>query len=111
MSALNKQSPDIEASSLAMKDGLPLAITPSDELDEDRLGGVTAAILSLSEQLATISSRGTIEQIFVKGETGNMLITSPEENTFLTVFLKPTANLEQMSSHTRYAANIIREVL
>lgn len=111
LSELNSRSSDIEVSSLTLRDGLPLAITPATDFDEDKLGGVAAAILSLSEKLSDLSSRGSIEQIIVKGETGNMLITTPEENTFLTVFLKPTANLDQMAFHTQRASDIIREVL
>lgn len=111
LSELNDRSADIEASSLALKDGMPLAITPSSDLDEDKMGGVTAAIISLSKTLGDISSRGAIEQILVKGKAGNMLITTPEENTFLTVFLKPTADLDQMSFHTRRAADLIRDAL
>ena len=45
-------------------------------VEEDRVSAMLAAILSLGEQIASELGRGMLDQVYVKGESGYIVLTS-----------------------------------
>ncbi len=90
---LNSSSADIQASAVISADGLMMASLLPEGLDEDRVGAIGAALLSLGSRVARDLDRGTPEQILVKGEDGYVLMVQAGPEAVLAVLASATAKL------------------
>jgi predicted regulator of Ras-like GTPase activity (Roadblock/LC7/MglB family) len=88
---LQASSPDIEASAVVSVDGLSIASALPQGVEEDRVSAMSAAMLSLGERIATELGRGTLEQVYVKGEKGYVILMSVGE--VLTALAREQAKL------------------
>jgi len=73
---LQASSPDIEASAIVSVDGLPIASALPQGVEEDRVSAMSAAMLSLGERIATELGRGSLDQVYIKGEKGYVVLMS-----------------------------------
>ncbi|HET19227.1 MAG TPA: hypothetical protein ENO16_01275, partial [Chromatiales bacterium] len=85
LSELNGSSADIEASAIVSTDGLMMAALLPAGMDEDRVGAMSAALLSLGDRTAKELARGGLEQVLIKGDRGYILMTHAGEDAVLTV--------------------------
>ncbi|MEO8122322.1 MAG: roadblock/LC7 domain-containing protein, partial [Rhodoferax sp.] len=60
---LNGSTADIEASALISTDGLMIAAALPHGMDEDRIGAMSAALLSLGDRTARELARGALERV------------------------------------------------
>jgi hypothetical protein len=67
---------EVEAASVISADGLPMASALPQHIEEDRLGAMAAAMLSLGERAADTLGRGRLQQVFVEGSTGYVFLMS-----------------------------------
>jgi uncharacterized protein len=102
-----RSSPDVEAAAVVSFDGLPMASALPDDLEEDRLGAMSAALLSLGEQAAIGLGRGELNQIFVEGEHGFVFLMSARDQAVLTAVAARTAKIGFMLFEMRRAADRI----
>jgi uncharacterized protein len=93
LTELNGTSADIEASAIISTDGLMIASVLPVGMDEDRVGAMSAAMLSLGDRTAQELARGTLEQVLIKGAKGYVLMTYAGTEAVLTVLAKPNAKL------------------
>ena len=84
---------DIEASAVVSVDGLIMASSLPADVEEDRVSAMSAAMLSLGERISSELGRGILEQVFIKGEEGYVILTSVGEEAVLTVLARPEAKL------------------
>ncbi|SHE21999.1 roadblock/LC7 domain-containing protein [methanotrophic endosymbiont of Bathymodiolus puteoserpentis (Logatchev)] len=108
---LNGTSADIEATGIISTDGLMMASALPANLDEDRVGAMSAAMLSLGDRTAQELARGTLEQVLIKGDRGYVLMTHAGDEAVLTVLAKPNAKLGLIFLDVKRAASSISEVL
>jgi len=85
---LQASSPDIEASAVVSVDGLSIASALPQGVEEDRVSAMSAAMLSLGERIATELGRGSLEQVYVKGEKGYVVLMSVGEEAVLTALAR-----------------------
>jgi uncharacterized protein len=105
---LNGTSVDIEASGIISTDGLMIASVLPAGMDEDRVGAMSAAMLSLGDRTAQELARGTLEQVLIKGVKGYVLMTYAGTEAVLTVLAKPNAKLGLIFLDVKRAAeNVI----
>jgi predicted regulator of Ras-like GTPase activity (Roadblock/LC7/MglB family) len=90
---LQVSSPDVEAAAIVSVDGLPLASSLPGNIEEDRVSAMSAAMLSLGERIATELRRGALEQVYVKGEKGYVILSAIGEEAVLTVLAREQAKL------------------
>lgn len=90
---LEASSPDIEASSVVSIDGLTIASALPQGIEEDRVSAMSAAMLSLGERISTELGRGNLEQVFVKGENGYVVLMEIGEEAVLTALARQQAKL------------------
>ena len=90
---LQASSPDIEASAVVSVDGLTIASALPREVEEDRVSAMSAAMLSLGERIANELGRGTLEQIYIKGEKGFVVLMSVGQEAVLTALASERAKL------------------
>jgi len=91
--SLQASSPEVEASAVVSIDGLIIASALPDGVEEDRVSAMSAAMLSLGERIAREFSRGSIEQVFVKGERGYIVLMAVGEDAVLTILVREDAKL------------------
>lgn len=108
---LNGTSADIEASGVISTDGLMMASALPADMDEDRVGAMSAAMLSLGDRTAQELARGTLEQVLIKGDNGYVLMTHAGEEAVLTVLAKPNAKLGLIFLDVKRAAASILDVI
>jgi hypothetical protein len=90
---LQASSPDIEASAVVSVDGLTIASALPREVEEDRVSAMSAAMLSLGERIANELGRGKLEQIYIKGEKGFVVLMSVGQEAVLTALASERAKL------------------
>lgn len=90
---LQSSTPDIEASALVSVDGLMIASALPQDVEEDRVAAMSAAMLSLGERTANELARGELEQVYVKGTNGYILLMAVGEAAVLTGLARQNAKL------------------
>lgn len=90
---LGASSPDIEASAIVSVDGLTIASALPQGVEEDRVSAMSAAMLSLGERIAGELGRGGLEQVYIKGEKGYVILMSIGEDAVLTSLAREQAKL------------------
>ena len=90
---LEGTTPDIEASAVVSVDGLMIASALPQDVEEDRVAAMSAAMLSLGERTATELARGELSEVYVKGESGYVLLMAAGDNAVLTSMAREGAKL------------------
>jgi hypothetical protein len=90
---LQASSGEVEAAAIVSVDGLSIASSLPGGTEEDRVSAMSAAMLSLGERISTELGRGGLEQVFVKGENGYVILTAVGEEAVLTVLARKEARL------------------
>jgi uncharacterized protein len=111
LNELNGTSADIEASGIISTDGLMMASVLPAGLDEDRVGAMSAAMLSLGDRTAQELARGELEQVLIKGNNGYVLMTYAGEEAVLTVMAKPNAKLGLIFLDVKRAAESVADLI
>ena len=62
-------------------------------VEEDRVSAMSAAMLSLGERIANELGRGNLEQVYVKGEHGYVILSAIGDEAVLTVLAREQAKL------------------
>jgi len=86
-------SPDIEASAVVSLDGLTIASALPQSVEEDRVAAMSAAMLSLGERIAAELGRGSLEQVYIKGANGYVVLMSVGSEAVLTALARENAKL------------------
>jgi predicted regulator of Ras-like GTPase activity (Roadblock/LC7/MglB family) len=90
---LQASSPDAEASAVVSVDGLSIASALPKGVEEDRVSAMSAAMLSLGERIANELGRGILEQVYIKGEKGYVILMSVGQEAVLTTLAREQAKL------------------
>ncbi len=102
--SMQAAAPDIEASAVVSVDGLIMASALQQGVEEDRVSAMSAAMLSLGERIAGELKRGALEQVYIKGNTGAIVLTSIGQEAVLTALARPEAKLGLIFLEMRRAA-------
>jgi uncharacterized protein len=97
-------SPDIEASAVVSVDGLIMASALPSDVEEDRVSAMSAAMLSLGERIAGELGRGTLEQVYIRGGGGYVILSAVGEEAVLTALAREHAKLGLIFLEMRRAA-------
>ena len=101
---LQVASPDIEASALVSVDGLIMASALPAEAEEDRVSAMSAAMLSLGERIAHELGRGVLDEVYIRGELGYVILMAVGEDAVLTALARHKARLGLIFLEMRRAA-------
>ncbi|MBC7226663.1 MAG: roadblock/LC7 domain-containing protein [Thermoflexales bacterium] len=108
---LQRSTPDVEASALVSVDGLTIASALPSGVEEDRVSAMSAAMLSLGERIAGELGRGELDQVYVKGAGGYVLLAAVGTDAVLTVMARSTAKLGLVFLEMRRAAEDLERML
>ena len=101
---LQTSSTDVEASALVSVDGLIMASALPPDVEEDRVSAMSAAMLSLGERIAMELGRGTLDQVYIRGNDGYVLLLDVGEEAVLTVLARKDAKLGMLFLDMKRAA-------
>ncbi|PWH12205.1 MAG: hypothetical protein DDG60_14275 [Anaerolineae bacterium] len=102
--AMQAAAPDIEASAVVSVDGLIMASALQQGAEEDRVSAMSAAMLSLGERIAQELGRGQLEQVYIKGNNGFIVLISIGDEAVLTALARQEGKLGLVFLEMRRAA-------
>jgi predicted regulator of Ras-like GTPase activity (Roadblock/LC7/MglB family) len=104
-------SPEIEASAVVSVDGLIMASALPAEAEEDRVSAMSAAMLSLGERISGELGRGGLEQVYIRGSMGYVILTAVGQEAVLTALAREGAKLGLVFLEMRRAAEDLARVV
>ena len=108
---LQNATPDIEAAALISDDGLMISSALPAHVDEMRVGGMSAALLSLGTRAATELERGEVQEVLVRGKGGYAVLLTASRGTLLLCTAGATAKLGLLFLDMRRAVSEIKKIL
>lgn len=111
LGSLSASSGDIEACAVVSTDGLMMASNFPAGLDEERMGAMTAALLAMGERTSNELSRGELEQVYVRGRNGMVIMMGAGHDGVLTALCNKNAKLGLIFLDMHRAAEEIGKVI
>ncbi len=111
LDALRLSGSDIQAAAAISVDGLMIAGSLPDDLAEELVAAMSAAMLALGERIAQELGRGALDQVFIKGDTGYVLMAAVNNNAVLTVLVGEEAKLGLALLDMQRTAEALRELV
>jgi len=108
---LQVTTPDIEASAVVSLDGLIIASALPGDVEEDRVSAMSAAMLSLGERIAGELGRGMMDQVYIRGAQGYVILSAVGEEAVLTVLARQDAKLGLVFLDMRRAAEDLARLI
>jgi predicted regulator of Ras-like GTPase activity (Roadblock/LC7/MglB family) len=108
---LQGRTPDVEASAVVSVDGLTIAAALPSSVEEDRVAAMSAAMLSLGERIAGELGRGGLDEVYIHGDEGYVLLTSIGNGAVLTVLARKQAKLGLVFLEMRRAADDLEKLV
>jgi predicted regulator of Ras-like GTPase activity (Roadblock/LC7/MglB family) len=102
---------DVEGCAVVSLDGLTMASSLMEGMDENRVGAMSAAMLALGQKTATELARGTLDQVMVKGAEGYILLVQASKDSVLIAITNAEAKLGLVLLDIRRAAQSIAELV
>ncbi len=109
--SMQAAAPDIEASAIVSVDGLIMASALQQGVEEDRVSAMSAAMLSLGERISGELGRKALEQVYIKGDKGYIVLTSVGTEAVLTTLARQEAKLGLIFLEMRRAAEDIIKLI
>ena len=91
--SLRAVSPDIVGSAMVSTDGFIIASLLPSEVDEELVSGMAAALLGVGERIAGELMGGGMEQTYVRGKLGYVILNAVGDEALLIVLTTPDAKL------------------
>jgi predicted regulator of Ras-like GTPase activity (Roadblock/LC7/MglB family) len=91
--SLRAVSPDIMGSAVVSTDGFIIASLLPAEVDEELISGMAAALLGAGERIAAELMGGGMEQTYVRGKLGYVILNAVGQEALLIVLTTPDAKL------------------
>ncbi|NDJ52886.1 MAG: hypothetical protein GYB68_07370 [Chloroflexi bacterium] len=101
----------VEASAVVSVDGLIMASALQAGVEEDRVSAMSAAMLSLGERIASELGRGVLDQVFIRGGTGLVLLSAVGEEAVLTLLAREDAKLGLLILEMKRASEDLSKLL
>ena len=108
---LQSTTPEIEASAVVSVDGLIMASSLPAGVEEDRVSAMSAAMLSLGERIASELGRGILDQVYVKGKQGFVILMSVGDDAVLTTLVREGARLGLIFLDMRRTADDLEKLV
>ena len=108
---LQMNTPDVEATAVVSVDGLTMASSLPAGVEEDRVSAMSAAMLSLGERIASELGRGVLDEVYVKGEHGYVVLRAVGEEAVLTVLARQQTKLGLLFLDMRRASDDLAAIL
>lgn len=103
--------PHVQATAVVSTDGLVIASRLPADVEEDRIGAMGAAILSISTRSGEELERGEMVRVLIEGTEGYILIRSVGEYAILVALVEKEVRLGLLFYEANKCIQYLREVL
>jgi predicted regulator of Ras-like GTPase activity (Roadblock/LC7/MglB family) len=90
---LRADCPGVQAAVLISSDAMPLASDMAEAVDEEVISATASALISASERVAGELDRGDVEQLFLRGGSGDLVLARVNENASLACVVNHQAKM------------------
>lgn len=111
LNEFERNVPHVEATAVVSTDGLVIASRLPDQVEEDRIGAMGAAILSISSRSGDELDRGEMERVLIEGESGYILIRSIGEDAILVALVDKDVRLGMLFYECKKCVGRLTEIL
>jgi uncharacterized protein len=111
LKSLTDSTKDISAAAVLTRDGLVMAATVPEQLDEDYLCAISAGMFALSGRASRFFHHNAPEQIELRTPGGYFLLTVAGPDVLLAVTANPEAQRETLLPAVRTAADAAHRLL
>jgi predicted regulator of Ras-like GTPase activity (Roadblock/LC7/MglB family) len=111
LSTFERNVPHVEATAVVSTDGLVIASRLPDQVEEDRIGAMGAAILSISSRSGAELARGEMVRVLIEGELGYILIRSISEDAILVALVEKEVRLGMLFYECKNCIKKLSEIL
>lgn len=111
MTEFERNVPQVQATAIVSTDGLVIASRLPDKVEEDRVGAMGAAILSISSRSGEELARGEMERVLIEGADGYMLIRSIGEDAILVALADKDVRLGMLFYECKQCIKKLTEIL
>jgi predicted regulator of Ras-like GTPase activity (Roadblock/LC7/MglB family) len=111
LNEFERNVPEIQATAIVSTDGLVIASRLPEQVEEDRVGAMGAAILSISSRSGEELARGEMERVLIEGEEGYILIRSIGEDAILVALAEKDVRLGMLFYECRHCIAKLTEIL
>jgi len=108
---LVSNTPDLEGAAVVSVDGLVLTSVLPAGTDEDRVAAMAAALLSLGERSSHELQRGGLDQVYVKGNAGYIILMRVGEEAVLECIAGAAAKLGMVLLDMKRAAQELARLI
>ncbi|MYD11368.1 MAG: hypothetical protein F4X02_15160 [Chloroflexi bacterium] len=88
-----------------------IASSLPESLGDELVSAMSAAMLALGERIARDLGRGALDQVFIKGDNGYVLMTAVNDKAVLTVLVGEEARLGLALLDMRRTAATLRDLV
>jgi predicted regulator of Ras-like GTPase activity (Roadblock/LC7/MglB family) len=111
LNGFERSIPHVQATAVVSNDGLVIASRLPAEVEEDRIGAMGAAILSISTRSGGELERGEIVRVLIEGEDGYILIRNIGDVAILVALVEKDVRLGLLFFEANKCIQLLREVL
>ena len=108
---LQRGLPEVDAAAIISLDGLIMSSALPDGMSEDRISAMSAAMLSLGEQINKEMGLGTLEQLYTRGSNGYVVLLAVGKDAVFTTLVQPEAKLGVLFLELRKTAEDLARLL
>lgn len=107
---LEKNVPDVEATAIVSTDGLVIASRLPRNVEEDRIGAMAAAILTISKRSGQELDRGEMLRVLIEGNDGYLLIRSIGDDAVLIALVDRDVRLGMLFYESKKCVSKLMEI-
>ncbi len=111
LNSLQAASADIEGCAVVSEDGLIIASSLQQSMEEDHVAAMSAVMLSMGNRIVRELKRGDLEQLFVKGKDGYVIMANAGPHAMLVSITRPEAKLGLIFLDVSRASKALAEIL
>jgi predicted regulator of Ras-like GTPase activity (Roadblock/LC7/MglB family) len=111
LNQFERNIPHVQATAVVSTDGLVIASRLPKDTEEDRIGAMGAAILSISSRSGDELDRGEMIRVLVEGTNGYILIRSIGEYAILVALVEKEVRLGMLFYECKKCIEKLKEIL
>jgi predicted regulator of Ras-like GTPase activity (Roadblock/LC7/MglB family) len=108
---LRSDSTGVQAVVLISSDAMPLASDMPDGMPEELLSATASSLLASGEKVARELERGDIDQVYLRGDSGDLVVVKVNDNALLACTVDPNAKMGMTLLEVNRCARKLAEII
>jgi predicted regulator of Ras-like GTPase activity (Roadblock/LC7/MglB family) len=108
---LRSDSNGVQAVVLISSDAMPLASDMPDGMEEELLSATASSLIASGERVARELSRGNIDQVYLRGEQGDLVVVKVNDGALLACTVDPQAKMGMTLLEVNRCAQRLAEII